>query len=301
LLQNLTTIGGSHNEGGLPPGVVNLVYGSGSVVGEYLASHPRIKFVGFTGSKEVGQKIALHAATLSEGQYWFKRTILELGGKNAIIVDSSADLEDAVNGVIAASFGYQGQKCSACSRAIILEDIYDQFVSMISKKTNELKVGPAEEHFTYGAVINKSAYDKILGYIQIGKQEGKLVAGGEALDEEGFFIKPTIFVDVDENARLAQEEIFGPVLSIIKAKNFDDALRIANNTIYGLTGGVYSKDPINLSKAKDEFYVGNLYLNRTCFHLYERFESICGRLIKSKSASSSQVSRSLNSFVISPA
>lgn len=249
-------------EGGLPPGVVNLVYGSGSIVGEYLARHPRIKFVGFTGSKDVGQKIALYAATLSEGKYWFKRTILELGGKNAIIVDSSADLEEAVNGIMAASFGYQGQKCSACSRAVVLEDVYDQFVSMISEKTNKMEVGPVKEHYFCGAVINKAAFDKILGYIEIGKGEGKLVAGGEALDREGYFIKPTIFVDVDEKARIAQEEIFGPVLSVIKAKDFDDVLRIANNTIYGLTGGVYSKNPYHLSKAKDEFYVGNLYLNR---------------------------------------
>lgn len=250
------------DEGGVPSGVVNLVYGSGSVVGEYLARHPRVKFVGFTGSKEVGQKIAWHAATLSEGQYWFKRTILELGGKNAAIVDSDADLKEAVDNIIAASFGYQGQKCSACSRAVVLADVYDQFVEMITEKTKALEVGPVREHYFCGAVINQAAFDKILSYIEIGKQEGKLMAGGEALEREGFFIKPTIFADVDEKARIAQEEIFGPVLSIIKAKDFDDALRIANNTIYGLTGAVFSKNPHHLAKAKDEFYVGNLYLNR---------------------------------------
>ena len=229
------------DEAGVPPGVVNLVYGSGSTVGDYLAGHPKVKFVGFTGSKEVGQKVALQAATFREGQHWFKRTILELGGKNAIIVDSNTNLEEAVEGVIYGSFGYQGQKCSACSRAIVVEDIYDDFVELISKKTSELKVGPAEDHYTYGAVINKSAYDKILSYIEIGKQEGRLVAGGDAEERDGYYVQPTIFADIDENARLAQEEVFGPVLSIIKAKDFDDALRIANNTIYGLSGAVYTK------------------------------------------------------------
>lgn len=249
-------------EAKVPKGVVNMVYGSGSVVGDYLAAHPKVKFVGFTGSKEVGQKVAVQAASLAEGQHWFKRTILELGGKNAIIVDSESDLEAAVDGVIAGSFGYQGQKCSACSRAIVVEEIYDEFVDLIAKKAKELEVGSPKEQYTYGSVINESSLNKIKSYIEIGKEEGELIAGGNIIEGSSYSVQPTIFANVDRNARLAQEEIFGPVLSIIRAKDFDDALEIANNTIYGLSGGVYTFNPHKLAKAKEEFYVGNLYLNR---------------------------------------
>lgn len=249
-------------EAKVPKGLVNLVYGSGSVVGNYLAEHPRIKFVGFTGSKEVGQKISVQAATLQEGQNWFKRTILELGGKNAIIVDSETNLEEAVDGVLYGAFGYQGQKCSACSRAIVVEEIYDDFVELITEKAKDLKVGPPKEQYDFGAVINESALNKIKSYIEIGKQEADLLVGGNVIEGDAYSLEPTIFANVDRHARIAQEEIFGPVLTIIKAKDFDDAIDIANGTIYGLSGAVYTFNPHKLAKAKEEFYVGNLYLNR---------------------------------------
>lgn len=249
-------------EAGVPDGVVNLVYGSGAVVGDYLASHPQIHFVGFTGSKEVGIRVAQQAAVIGEGQHWFKRVILELGGKNAIIVDANTDLDEAADGVIGGAFGYQGQKCSACSRAIVVADVYDRFIEILAEKVRAMKVGAPKDGYTFGAVINRSSKEKILSYIEIGKQEGRLIVGGDCPDAEGFFVNPTVFADIAPQARLAQEEIFGPVLSVIKANDFDHALEIANNTIYGLSGGVYSKDPMNLHKAKEEFYVGNLYLNR---------------------------------------
>lgn len=249
-------------EAGVPAGVINMVFGSGSIIGDYLASHPQIKFVGFTGSKEVGKKIAVQAATLQEGQYWFKRTILELGGKNAIIVDLETNLEEAVEGVIGGSFGYQGQKCSACSRAIVVEEVYDEFVNLITQRAQKLKVGPPKEQYDYGAVINESALNKIMSYIDIGKKEGRLIVGGNKMEGNSFCVQPTIFADIGPHDRLAQEEIFGPVLSIIKAKDFDEAIEIANNTIYGLSGGVYTMNPHKLAKAKEEFFVGNLYINR---------------------------------------
>lgn len=250
---------------GLPEGVVNYLPGSGQVVGDYLVSHPEIRFINFTGSKDVGLKINQMASNTVEGQIGIKRVIAEMGGKDAIVVDSEADLDEAVQGIVTSAFGFQGQKCSACSRAIILEDVYDEMLEKIVEKTEKLKIGPAREsEVDVTAVIDEEAYNKILNYIKIGKEEGRLLTGGETLGREGYFIKPTIIADVDPKARIAQEEIFGPVLSVIKANSFEEAIEIANDTEYGLTGGVYSNNREKLEKAKKEFHVGNLYLNRKC-------------------------------------
>ncbi len=251
-------------EAGLPPGILNLVTGPGSTVGDYLVGHPKTRMIAFTGSKEVGIHIYELAAKVQPGQKWLKRVIAEMGGKDAIIVDADADLEDAAKAVVASAFGFQGQKCSAASRLILTEPIYDDFIEAIKAKTEALSIGPAKEDHPVGPVINAGAEAKILSYIEIGKEEGKLVTGGEKAEGNGYYIRPTIFKDVDENARIAQEEIFGPVLAVIKAKDFDDALRIANNTEYGLTGSVFTKDPLKIAKAKREFHVGNLYINRKC-------------------------------------
>ncbi len=253
-------------EAGLPDGVLNFLPGKGAEVGDTLTSHPKTRFIAFTGSKDVGLRIVELAGKTSPGQIWIKRVIAEMGGKDAIIVDDEADLEDAVKGVVASAYGYSGQKCSACSRLILLESIYDKFIDMLVEATKKIKVDYPEKEDTFmGPVINERAEKKILGYIEVGKKEGKLILGGNKIkDLEGYFIEPTIFKDVDENARIAQEEIFGPVLAIIKAKDFDDALRIANNTIYGLTGSVYTKNRMKIAKAKEEFHCGNLYINRKC-------------------------------------
>jgi len=253
------------HEAGLPKGVLNFLTGSGSKVGDPLVAHPKTRFVAFTGSREVGCHIYELAAKVQPGQKWLKRVIAEMGGKDAIIIDDSANLEDAVKWSVVSAFGYQGQKCSACSRLIVHEKVYDRVLEMIVEETKKIKIGPAKENYFMGPVINASAEQKILSYIEIGKNEGKLLIGGKKADiEGGFYIEPTIFADVDENARIAQEEIFGPVLAIIKAKDFDDAIRIANNSDYGLTGSVFSLNRKNIIKAKEEFHVGNLYINRKC-------------------------------------
>jgi 1-pyrroline-5-carboxylate dehydrogenase len=187
-----------------------------------------------------------------------------MGGKDSIIVDSEADLKAAVEGVVVSAYGFQGQKCSACSRAIVDEKVYDKFVEMLKERVDQIKVGPAKENYFMGPVINERAQLSILSYIEIGKNEGKLLCGGNKIEGEGFYIEPTVFIDVDPMARIAQEEIFGPVLAVIKAKDFDDALAIANNTEYGLTGSVYTKNKKKIQKAKEEFFVGNLYFNRKC-------------------------------------
>lgn len=253
------------NEIGLPKGVLNYLVASGAEAGDYMVDHPKIRFISFTGSMEVGMRINERAAKVNPGQIWLKRVVAEMGGKDAIIIDSEANLEEAADGVITAAFGFQGQKCSACSRAIVDEKIYDKFVEMIADKAKALPIGEPRENVKIGPVVSKSAYNDIMKYIEIGKTEGTVVAGGEADENKnGWFIKPTIIKDIDRNARLAQEEIFGPVLAVIKAKDFDDALQIANGTIYGLTGAVYSNNIEKLEKARNEFHVGNLYLNRKC-------------------------------------
>lgn len=250
---------------GLPKGVVNFVPGPGRIVGNYLVGHPRTRFINFTGSMEVGLNINKTAAETAVGQKWIKRVIAEMGGKNAIVVDSDSDLEEAATAIVAGAYGFQGQKCSACSRVIIVEDVYDEVAKKVVEKTKNLKVGSAREYgVDVAAVVDESAYKKVLGCIEIGKTEGKLLAGGVKAGEGGYFIAPTIFGDVDQNARICQEEIFGPVIALTKAKNFNDAIDIANNTIFGLTGAVFTKDRCKIEKAKREFHVGNLYINRSC-------------------------------------
>ncbi len=248
---------------GLPPGVLNLVTGSGGVVGNALVDHPRTRFVAFTGSMEVGVGIHERAAKISSGQVWIKRTVLEMGGKNAVVVDREADLDAAAEGVVTSAFSFQGQKCSAGSRAIIDEAIYDEFVDKLVDGAKRLQVGnPTEVSVDLGPVIDKTAFESILEFIEIGKKEGNLLLGGDREEGEGYFIQPTIIADVSPDATIAQEEIFGPVLACIKAKDYDDALRIANGTRYGLTGSVYSTNREKLERARREFHVGNLYFNR---------------------------------------
>ncbi len=251
-------------EVGLPKGVLNLVTGPGAKLGNYLVTHPKTRMIAFTGSKDVGLKINELAAKTVPGQIWIKRVIAEMGGKDPIIVAEDADLEQAAAAVVASAYGFQGQKCSAGSRLIAVESIYDKILEMVVERTKALSIGPAEENHPVGPVINATAEAKILTYIEIGKGEGKLILGGEKARDDGFYIKPTIFADVPENARIAQEEIFGPVLSVIKAKDYEDAIRIANGTIYGLTGSVFTKDRKKIEKAKKLFHVGNLYINRKC-------------------------------------
>jgi len=256
------------HEAGVPKDVVSFFTGPGGTAGEALVRHPKTRFIAFTGSKEAGLRIGEQAAKKQPGQVWIKRTVLEMGGKDAIIVDDEADLDAAVEGVTASAFGYQGQKCSACSRAIVADKVYDRFLDKLIKRVGQIRVGPADDPANYmGPVINESAMKSILEYIETGKKEGRLVAGGVAAATaagSGYFIEPTVIADVDPKARIAQEEIFGPVLAVIRAKDFDHALGIANDTEYGLTGAVYSKNPAKLERAAEEFHVGNLYFNRKC-------------------------------------
>ena len=248
----------------LPPGVFNFVPGRGGVVGDTLVEHPKTRFIVFTGSKEIGLRIFERAAKTQPGQPWLKRTILEMGGKDAIFVDETADLDAAAAGIVAAAFGYQGQKCSACSRAIIVADVYDALLAKIVERTKTIQVGdPAEgPHVGMGPVIERAALAKHLEYIVAGKAEGRLAFGGQAIPAAtgGYFLQPTIFADIPPTGRLAQEEIFGPVLSVIKAKDFDDGLAIANNTEYGLTGAVFSMRRDRLERARHEFHRGKSLL-----------------------------------------
>ena len=252
------------HEAGLPAGVVNFVPGSGRTIGDALVAHPKTRFIAFTGSKEVGLHINELAAKTQPGQRWIKRVIAEMGGKDSIVVTADADLEKAVEGVAVSAFGFQGQKCSACSRAIVEASVYDAFVEKLKTRVEAIRVGdPQNPETSMGPVINEGAQRSILGYIERGKKEGRLVTGGTALQiDDGYYIAPTVIADVAPGAVIAQEEIFGPVLAVIKAEDYDDALAIANNTEFGLTGSVYSNDDAKLELATDEFFVGNLYFNR---------------------------------------
>jgi 1-pyrroline-5-carboxylate dehydrogenase len=253
------------DEAGFPPRAFSLLAGSGSVIGDVLVRHPLTRFISFTGSKDVGLRINELAARHQPGQRWIKRVVAEMGGKDAIVVDSEADLDSAVAGVVASAFGYQGQKCSACSRAIVDAAVYGEFLNKLKPKVERLTVGPAEDPSNYmGPVINEAARRAILNYIDIGKTEGRLVAGGGPAPGEGYFIQPTVIADVPPEARIFQEEIFGPVLAVTKARDFDHALELANRTDYGLTGAVYTKNPKKLQAARERFFAGNLYLNRKC-------------------------------------
>ena len=251
---------------GLPAGVVNFVSGPGGAVGDTLVLHPKTRFVSFTGSKEVGIHINEAAAKVQPGQIWLKRVAAEMGGKDSIVVDKGVDLNDAAQGVTESAFGFQGQKCSACSRVIVHEQVYDVFVDLLARMADELTVGDPSDPKNYmGPVINRSSEDKILAYIEKAVREGgRIVSGGTRAGDQGYFIRPTVIADVQPKATIAQEEIFGPVLAVIKAKDFQEGLAIANNTEFGLTGGVYTRDKKHLSAAEQEFFVGNLYLNRKC-------------------------------------
>lgn len=252
-------------EAGFPAQSFSLLTGSGAAIGDVIVSHPKTRFVSFTGSREVGLRINELAAKTPKGQLWIKRVVAEMGGKDAIIVDREADLEQAVLGVLYSAFGYQGQKCSACSRAIVDESIYDSFLEKLKAKAETLTVGAPEDPANYmGPVISARAKQGILDYIEVGKNEGRLLTGGGAANGDGYFVQPTIIADVKPEARIFQEEIFGPVLAVAKAKDFDDALRLANDSEYGLTGAVFTKSPEKIAKAKREFFVGNLYFNRKC-------------------------------------
>jgi 1-pyrroline-5-carboxylate dehydrogenase len=253
-------------EAGLPAGVVNFMTGSGAEVGDVIVDHPLTRFIAFTGSKEIGLRINERASKVQEGQIWIKRVVAEMGGKDAIIVDRDVDLDDAATAVVQSAFGFQGEKCSACSRAIIHADVYEPMLEKIVERTLKIKVGdPTDSSTTMSAVINQKAFKTINEYIEKGKAEGgRVLAGGGADGEQGFFIEPTVIADVKPGATIEQEEIFGPVLAVIRASDFDDALRIANDTQYGLTGALFTNDPEKIERARREFHVGNLYFNRKC-------------------------------------
>lgn len=253
-------------EVGLPAGVFNFLPGSGGAIGDLLVDHAKTRFISFTGSKEVGLRIFDRASKVTPGQIWLKRTVLEMGGKDSVVVDETADLEAAASAIVTSAFGFQGQKCSAGSRAILVDQIYDKVLEKVVEKVNQLELGPTDEkNYNLGPVSDEKAYKKIREYIEVGKGEGKLVAGDKnRVPEEGYFIPPTVFSEVDAQARIAQEEIFGPVLAVIRARDFDHALEIANGTEYGLTGALFSQDPARLERAEQEFHVGNLYFNRKC-------------------------------------
>lgn len=250
----------------MPGGVVNFCPGSGATFGNAVVEHPKTRFIAFTGSKTVGLDIHERAAKARPGQIWIKRTILEMGGKDSILVCADSDIDSAVEGVVAAAFGFSGQKCSACSRAIIEAPIYDIFVERVRERVAQLTVGDPRENRSMGPVINQSALESMLRFIEIGKKQGRLVAGGNPVStpEGGYFLEPTVIADVAPDAVIAQEEIFGPVLALIKVDNFEEGLKVANNTEYGLTGALYTDDRGRLNQARAEFHVGNLYLNRKC-------------------------------------
>jgi len=254
-------------EVGVPKGVVNFVPGPGASVGDYLVQHAKTRFIAFTGSKEVGLRINELAAKTQPGQLWIKRVVAEMGGKDGIVVDADADIEVAAEAIVQAAFGFQGQKCSACSRAIVHKDVYDTVLAKVVERTKKLSIGsPEEKHINLGPVASKSAFEGILNYIEIGKKEGRLMTGGKVHEtaEKGFYIEPTIIADIAPEARISLEEIFGPVLAFIKADSWEHALQIANNTEFGLTGAVFTSSRAKLDEAAEDFHVGNLYLNRKC-------------------------------------
>jgi 1-pyrroline-5-carboxylate dehydrogenase len=253
-------------EAGMPEGVVNLCPGSGATFGNAIVTHPKTRYIAFTGSREVGLDINKRAAEQAPGQLWIKRTILEMGGKDAIIVDADADIDSAATGVAAAAFGFQGQKCSACSRAIIDERVYAPFLEQLKARVEKLSIGDPEENANVAAVINEGSMKTIMGYIEQGKRDGRLLTGGARATQagEGYFVQPTVFADIQPKSKLEQEEIFGPVLAVIKSHSYDHALEIANDTEFGLTGAVYTSSQDKIDRAIQEFHVGNLYINRKC-------------------------------------
>ena len=251
-------------EAGVPPGVLNYLPGLGAEVGAYLVEHPKTRFVNFTGSLATGRWINEAAAKVARGQRWIKRVFLELGGKDAILVDETADLDAAALGVVQGAFGYSGQKCSACSRLVVVDQVYDALLERVAARAEKLRVAAAETNPDFGPVCNAAQDAKVQKYLAIGRQEGKLVTGGKRMDGEGFFFEPTIFGEVDPHARIAQEEVFGPFVAAIRVSNFEEGLAVVNDTDYGLTGALFSNDRARLETARRDFHVGNLYFNRKC-------------------------------------
>lgn len=253
-------------EAGVPAGVVNFLPGDGSEIGDALVDHPRTRFIAFTGSKDVGIRVFERAAKVQPSQRWLKRVTAEMGGKDAIIVDASADLDAAVEGIVTSAFGFSGQKCSACSIAVVHADVYDAVVAGVVERTRRtVTVGPATVGAaTMGAVVDRRQFESINRYIELGRTEGREVYRGDIPSGEGYYVPPTIFADAAADSRIACEEIFGPVLTIVKAGSFEEALQVVNKSEYGLTGSVYSLDRAHLERARDELEVGNLYFNRKC-------------------------------------
>lgn len=252
-------------EAGLPEGVLNFLPGPGGEIGDYLVTHPDTAFVAFTGSMDVGLRIIRLAAETPEGAMGVKSVIAEMGGKNAIIIDSDADIDEAVVHTVYSAFGFQGQKCSACSRVIVLEENYERFTGRLVEAARSINICPSEQPECYmGAVIDAGAREKIMSYIELGKEEGRILLSREMPEMEGHYVPLTIVDQIRPDSRLAQEEIFGPVLSVIKVKDMDEALRVANGTRFALTGGIFSRSPENIDRARREFRVGNLYINRGC-------------------------------------
>ena len=252
-------------EAGFPPRSFSFITGSGAAIGDVLVQHPKTRFISFTGSRDVGLHINELAARHQPGQLWIKRVVAEMGGKDAIIVDAECDLDKAAEGVAASAFGFQGQKCSACSRAIVDARVYDEFLVKLQERTARLTVGSPDDPANYmGPVISAGARKSILEYIEVGKTEGRLVAGGTPPAGDGYFIPPTVIADIESKARIFQEEIFGPVLAVTKARDFDHALELANDSQYGLTGAIFSNNREHVQRAREQFFVGNLYVNRKC-------------------------------------
>jgi 1-pyrroline-5-carboxylate dehydrogenase len=251
-------------EAGMPEGVVNFCPGAGASFGDAIVAYPKTRYIAFTGSREVGLQINRTAAVQAPGQVWIKRTILEMGGKDAIIVDADADIDSAVEGTAQAAFGFQGQKCSACSRLIVDERVYGKFIDLLKARVEKITVGDPAENANMAAVINEGSMKTILGYIEQGKKDGRIITGGGRAPGEGYFIQPTVIADIAPKSKLEQEEIFGPVLVVIKARGFDHALEIANDTEFGLTGSVYTSSRDKIERTLRDFHVGNLYINRKC-------------------------------------
>ncbi|BAU26710.1 delta-1-pyrroline-5-carboxylate dehydrogenase [Aneurinibacillus soli] len=252
-------------EAGIPAGVVNYLPGNASDIGDFLVDHYLTRFISFTGSRAVGLRIHERASKITPGQIWMKRLVAEMGGKDAIVVHKDADLELAAQGIVASAFSFSGQKCSACSRVIVHEDVYENVLNRCVEMTKQLKVGDVRDAEMYtGPVIDEASFNNVMAYIAIGHTEGRLVIGGKPAGDSGFFIEPTIFADVEPDAHIMQEEIFGPFVAFTKARDFDHAMEVANNTDYGLTGSFYSRNRGLIERARTEFHVGNLYINRKC-------------------------------------
>jgi len=252
-------------EAGLPEGVLQYCPGSGGAMGDVLVGHPLTRMIAFTGSMDVGIHINELAAKVAPGQRWLKRVIAEMGGKDAIVVADDADLDAAAAGIVTSAFGFQGQKCSACSRAILDDKVYDAVMERVVAGARALRVGPARDpESQMGPIVTETAMNGILKYMEIGRSEGRLLCGGGRAEGPGYFLQPTVFGDIAPGARLEQEEIFGPVLAATRARDYDHALAIANDTVYGLTGAVYSRSQARLAQARRDFHVGNLYFNRKC-------------------------------------